>query len=71
MKNLKLLFCLFALLGFVACGDDDDPTFALKDYISPKTKSKKWIERKVLNNKGIDRMGLYPTSKRKVKMVVE
>ena len=32
MKNLKLLFCLFALLGFVACGDDDDPTFALKDY---------------------------------------
>ena len=32
MKNLKLLFCLFALLGFVACGDDDDHTFALKDY---------------------------------------
>ena len=24
MKNLKLLFCLFALLGFVACGDDED-----------------------------------------------
>ena len=24
MKNLKLLICLFALLGFVACGDDED-----------------------------------------------
>ena len=32
MKNLKLLLCLFALLGFVACGDDEAPTFALKDY---------------------------------------
>ena len=24
MKPFKLLFCLFALLGFVACGDDGD-----------------------------------------------
>ena len=31
MKNLKLLFCLFALLGFVACSEDDNDV-ALKDY---------------------------------------
>jgi len=32
MKNLKLFICFLALIGFVACGDDENPSFALKDY---------------------------------------